>query len=70
MDFKETKMMLPNIRNKAWKVIKGKSRRGVMYATQILTGHACVQKHLFKMNSQIILVAENVIIKERALNTF
>ena len=50
VDFKETKMLLPYIRNKAWKTIKGKGRRGAMYATQILTGHACVQKHLFKMN--------------------
>lgn len=48
-DYKETKMLLPLIRNKAWKSIKRMNRRGAMYATQIFTGHASVQKHLFKM---------------------
>ena len=49
IDYKETKMMLPNIKNKVWKVIQRMSRKGAMYTTQILTGHAGVNKHLFKL---------------------
>ena len=49
VDFKETKMMLPNIKNKAWKIIQKMNRKGAMYTTQILTGHGGVNKHLFKL---------------------
>ena len=48
-DYKETRLMLPKIKNNSWKFIKGRNRRGAMYCTQILTGHGSVNKHLFKM---------------------
>ena len=48
-DCRQTKMMLPSIRNKAWNFIQNWTRRDVMYITQILTGHACVNKHLKEM---------------------
>ena len=39
-------MILPKVDNKAWKIISKMSRRNAMYATQIITGHNSLQRHL------------------------
>ena len=42
-------MMCPNVRNNLWKYLKGMTRKNIMYATQILTGHTILRYHLWKM---------------------
>ena len=46
---RQTKMFCPKIDNNIMKLIRKMDRRKSMYATQILTGHACLQYHLNKM---------------------
>ena len=47
--YRQTRMMLPKIKNKSWHYIQRMKRREAMYSTQILTGHAQVNKHLFNL---------------------
>ena len=47
---RQTRMFLKEARNNVWKLIQNKNRTFVMYACQILTGHANTNKHLFRMN--------------------
>ena len=46
---RQTGMFLPNIENKTWKVIRNMSRKNVAKATQIITGHNTLQRHLSLM---------------------
>ena len=51
---RQTKMILPKINNKCWKIVSKMNRRNAMYATQIITGHNVLNRHLNLMN-----IAEN-----------
>ena len=46
---RQTAMFLPKVDNKAWKVVRKMNRRNAMYATQIITGHCSLQRHLSLM---------------------
>ena len=46
---RQTRMILPEINNNAWKQIQNLSRRKIKIITQMLTGHATLNKHLFNM---------------------
>ena len=46
---RQTRMILPTINNNAWKQIQNLSRRKIKIITQMLTGHATLNKHLFIM---------------------
>ena len=48
-DYRQTRMMCPSVRNNIWKYLKGMSRKNIMIATQILTGHTTLRYHLYKM---------------------
>jgi ribonuclease HI len=43
---RQTRMMLNNVKNNIWKLIKGGTRKEAWQATQMLTGHASINKHL------------------------
>ena len=58
-EYRQTKMMCPNIRNNFWKYLKGMSRKNIMIATQILTGHCTLRYHLFKMKIEPSPTCEN-----------
>ena len=45
----QTRMLLPIINNNAWKQIQNLSRRKIKIITQMLTGHATLNKHLWNM---------------------
>ena len=46
---RQTRMMIPRVDSNTWKFIQGRTRRDAMYITQVLTGHAGVNKHLYNM---------------------
>ena len=46
---RQTRMMLPKVDGKAWKILQNMNRRNVMFATQIITGHNQLQRHLHIM---------------------
>ena len=48
-EYKQTKMFLPDTDNSIWKKIENQSIKRIRLTTQIITGHATVRKHLFKM---------------------
>ena len=51
-DCRQSKMFLPEIDGKCWKVIKNMNRRNIMYTTGIITGHNTLNRHLALMNIQ------------------
>ena len=46
---KQTKMFLPKVENRIWKKIENQSIQRIRLVTQIITGHATLRKHLFRM---------------------
>ena len=46
---RQTKMMCPKISNRYWKTIASMTRTRAMYMTQIFSGHATLQYHLWNM---------------------
>ena len=50
LDCRQTKMFLPNIDGKCWRIIRNFNRKNIMYATQIITGHNFLNRHLALMN--------------------
>ena len=45
-DCRQTKMILPDINDKCWKTIFNMKRKNIMHATQIITGHNTLNRHL------------------------
>ena len=58
-DYRQTRMMCPSVRNNIWKYLKGMSRKNIMIATQILTGHTTLRYHLFKMKIEPSAICQN-----------
>ena len=48
-DYRQTKMFLPNADNNIWKKIQNQSLGRIRLTTQVITGHATLRKHLFRM---------------------
>ena len=42
-------MFLPKVENRIWKKIENQSIQRIRLVTQIITGHATLRKHLFRM---------------------
>ena len=48
--YKHTRLMIPAVGNKIWKQVNCLSRQNMRRATQMLTGHCTLKKHLWRMN--------------------
>ena len=46
---RQTKMFLPEPEHGTWKKIRGRTKRNIKILTQMITGHATLRYHLFKM---------------------
>ena len=67
---RQTRMMLPVISSKTWPQLTKLSRQNIKRATQMLTGHATLQRHLFLMKIEDDPTCQNCLEEEETVEHF
>ena len=67
---RQTRMLVPAVINKIWKTLNNQTRKGAMIATQVLTGHASLNRHLNLMNLEDTAMCDNCGLEEETVEHF